>query len=321
MNCRVLAAFVLVAACSTVALAAPPDDTDEFAEALIAQGWPDLAEDLLARVARERPLTRSEEAIAASAHLATLEKAAKEIEDPYWRKEALLDLLAQTDTFLGRFEGTTAAQTRKSDLHRLVMDIGEAILAAIGKSQDEGATEALQVQAESVIARAEKEVKARIDLLAAAENRDEDEEWALMGAEYDGARLVYLHATVFPRDSARRKELCEAALREYEEFDLNYTDSIFNVYACIDMGLCLRELRKTDAALEQFDRAIGTREAWGPRDPVTKRFPIPSQDIVDLVAYAMLEKARHLSDLGRAEEAAEVDQDRLTSLPDLSERK
>jgi tetratricopeptide (TPR) repeat protein len=321
MNCRVLAAFVLVATCRTAAFAAPPDDTGELAEALIAQGWPDLAEDLLARAARDRPLTWSEEATTASAHLATLETAAKGIEDPFWRKEALLDLLAQTDTFVGRFEGTPAADTRKSEIPQLVTDIAEAIVDAIRRSQDAGATEVLQTQAESVFARAEKEVKARIDLLAAAENRDEDQEWALMAVRYDHARLLYLHATVLPRDSARREELCTAALREYEEFDLDYTDTIFNVYADIDMGLCLRELGKNDAALAKFDRAIAVRESWGPRDPTTKRFPIPSQDVVDLVGYAMLEKARLLSDLGRAEEAAEVNQDRLTSLPDLSERK
>jgi tetratricopeptide (TPR) repeat protein len=321
MNCRVLAAFVLVAACCTSAFAAPPDDTGELAEALIAQGWPDLAEDLLARAARDRPLTWGEEATTASAHLATLETAAKGIEDPFWRKEALLDLLAQTDTFVGRFEGTPAADTRKSEIPQLVTDIAEAIVDAIRRSQDAGATEVLQTQAESVFARAEKEVKARIDLLAAAENRDEDQEWALMAVRYDHARLLYLHATVLPRDSARRKELCAAALVEYGEFDLDYTDTIFNVYADIDMGLCLRELGKNDDALAKFDRAIDVREAWGPRDPVTKRFPIPSQDVVDLVGYAMFQKARLLSDLGRAGEAAEVNQDRLTSLADLTERK
>jgi tetratricopeptide (TPR) repeat protein len=321
MNCRVLAAFVLVAACRTAAFAAPPDDTDALAEALIAHGWPDLAEDLLARAARERPLTWSEEAIAESARLATLETAAKAIEDPYWRKEALLDVLAQTDTFVGRFEGTTAAETRKSDLPQLVTDIAEAIVDAIRRSQDAGATEALQTQAESVFARAEREVKARIDGLAAAEDRDEVEDWPLMGARYDHARLLYLHATVLPRDAARRKVLCAAALVEYEEFDREYTDTILSFYAALDMGLCLRELGRTDAALAQFDRAIDVRESWGPRDPVTKRFPIPSQDVVDLVGYAMFQKARLLSDLGRAAEAAEVNQDRLTSLPDPSERK
>src|SRR5262245_2383773 len=125
MNCRVLAAFVLAAASATVAFASPADDTEELAEALIAQCWPDLAEDLLARAARERSLTWSEEAVAASAHLATLELAASAIEDPFWRKEALLDVLGQTDTFVGRFEGTRAAATRKRGLPDLVAATGE----------------------------------------------------------------------------------------------------------------------------------------------------------------------------------------------------
>ena len=319
MNGRVLAALVLVAACPSAAFAAPPDDTGELADALIAQGWPDLAEDLLARTARERPLTWSEEATAVSAHLAVLGTAAMEIEDPYWRKEALLDVLAQTDTFVGRFEGTTAAGTRKSGLPELVLEIGETIVAAIRKSQDAVATEVLQTQGEAMLARAEKDVKSRIDLLAAAEDRDEEQDFALMAARYSHARALYVHALLFPCDSARRKELCSAALAEYEEFDLDDTETIFSVYADIDMGLCLRELGKNDDALARFDRAIAIRESWGPRDPTTTRFPVPSRYFVDLVRYAMFQKACLLSDLGRTAEAAEVNQDRLTSLPELPE--
>jgi tetratricopeptide (TPR) repeat protein len=316
MNCRVLAAFVLVIACRTAAFAAPPDDTGELAEGLIAQGWPDLAQDLLARAARERALTWSEEAITASAHLVTLETAAKGIEDPLWRKEALLDLLAQTDTFVGRFEGTTAAATRRSDLPDLVADIGEAIVAAIRMSQDAGATEALRIQGESIFARAEKEVKARIDLLAAAENRDEDQDFGLMAAQYNHARLLYLHATVFPRDSARRKELCAAALGEYEEFDLEYADTIFNIYAYVDMGLCLRELGKTDAALAQFDQAIAVRESWGPMDE-RGHWPIPAEagDVVDLVCYATAEKMIELREQKKLDDVVKTGRDWFASMP------
>lgn len=315
MNHRVFAAFVLVVACRTAAFADRPDDTDEFAEALIAQGWPDLAEDVLARASRERALEWREEAIVESARLAKLQITAAAIADPYWRKEALLDLLGQTDTFVGRFEGTSAAEKRKSELPDLFAEIGDAILAAIRKSQVAGATETLQVQGEALFVRAQKETKARIDLLAAVEERDEDQEWRFEGARFSHARLVYLHALVFPRDSERRKELCTAALAEYEEFDLEFTDTIFNVYAWVDSGLCLWELGKTDAALAKFDQAIGTRESWGAADQAGV-WPVPEDaaDIADIIGYAMLQKMVLLRELERPKDVVAAGKDWFASM-------
>lgn len=315
MNHRVLAALVLVVACRTAALAAPVDDTEDLAEALIAQGWPDLAEDLLVRTAQERDLTWSEEAIAASAHLQTLEMAANAIEDPYWRKEALIDVLGQTDTFVGRFAGTPVAEARRNFLPDLISAIGDSILAAIAKSQDPAAIAVLRDQGESIFGRAEKDAKARIDLLAAAEGRDEDQEYALEGARFNHPRLVYLHSLLFPHGSERRKELCTAALAEYDEFDRDFTDTIFNVYAWVDMGLCLWELGKTDAALERFDQAIATRESWGPADQAGV-WPVPEDaaGIADIICYAMLQKMLLLRDLARPKDVVAAGKDWFASM-------
>ncbi len=320
MNCRVLVAIVLVVTCRTAAFAAPPDDTDELAEALIAQGWPDLAEDLLARAARDRGLTWDEEATAASAHLAVLEEAAKGIEDPYWRKEALLDLLAQTDTFVGRFEGTPAAEPRRRDLPRLCTDIGEAIVGAIKKSQDADATESLRAQGETVFARAERQVKARIDEMATAENPDEEQDYGLTAERYNHARLLYLHAMVFPRESARRKELCTAALKEYEEFDLHYgggdEPSIFAFYAYVDCGLCLEEIDAPDEAIKSFEKTIALRESWGPKDE-SGVWPMPAdpEGVIDLVCYATLQKVIVLREQKKLDEVVKTGRDWFASMP------
>jgi tetratricopeptide (TPR) repeat protein len=320
MNCRVLVAVVLVAACPTAAFAAPPDDTDELAAALIAQGWPDLAEDLLARASRDRGLTWDEEAAAASAHLAVLQEAASGIADPYWRKEALLDLLAQTDTFVGRFEGIPAAEQRRKDLPGLCSDIGEAIIDAIGKSQDASATESLRAQGETVFARAEKQLKARIDAVGAAEDLDEEQNCALMSDRYNHARLLYFHALVFPRESARRKELCTAALKEYDEFDLHYGDgdepSILAFYAYVDRGLCLEETGAPDEAIKSFEKTIELREWWGPKDE-SGVWPIPAgtEDVIDLVCYATLQKAIVLRGQKKLDDVVRVGRDWFVSMP------
>lgn len=319
MNCRVLVAIVLAAACRTAAFAALPDDTDDLAEALIAQGWPDLAEDLLARTARERGLTWDEEAAAAAAHLTVLDEAARKIEDPYWRKEALLDLLAQTDTFLGRFQGTTAATQRRSELPQLCTDIGDAIVGAIRKSQDADATESLRAQGETVFARAESEAKARVDVLAAAENRDEEQDYGLMAARYNHARLPYLHAMLFPRDSARRKELCTTALKEYEEFELDYggdEPSILAFYAYVDCGLCLEETGAPDEAIKSFEKTIALRESWGPKDD-NGVWPMPAETdgVIDLVCYAVLQKVIVLREQKKPDEVVKTGRDWFASMP------
>ena len=318
MNGRVLVASVLVAACGTAAFADPPDDTGELAEALIAQGWPDLAEDLLARAAQERPLNWSEEAIAASAHLVTLEKAASEIDDPYWRKEALLDLLAQTETFVGRFHGTTAAETRKSDLPLLVEEIFEAIVAAIRRSPDAEVTDTLRTQGEAFFARTDQDGMAREAEAKANCEKDPDDpdrEFAYEAASYNVCRTLYLRSLLHPFGSDKRNEMIETALKAYGEFDLKFTDSIFNIYAAIDTGNCLKDLGKPKEALDHLDRAIQVRECYGEKDEKTGRWPIGSRDVADVVAYGMFQKMLVLKDMKRTAEMIAVAEDYDTSMP------
>ena len=318
MNYRVAAALVLVVLCTTAALADPRDDTEEFAGALVAHGWPDLAEDVLARAARERSLTWGEEAMASAAHLAVLEEAAKKVEDPFWRMEALLDVLVQANTFVGRFEGTTATETWKTELPQLHDYIGEAIVVAIRKSQDAGVTEALQTRGEAIFARVEKDVKAR-EAEAKANYEKEpdniDREFAYQAASYSVCRTLYLHSLLYARGSDKRNEMVEAALKAYEEFDLNFTDSIFNIYAAIDAGNCLKDLGKTKEALDSLDRAIRVRECYGEKDEKTGRWPIESRDIADIVAYAMFQKMLVLKDMKKTAEMIAVAEDYDASTP------
>src|SRR5204863_7980290 len=109
----------------------------------------------------------------------------------------------------------------------------------------------------------------------------EDEPVRLTGAEYNYPHTMYQRAKLFPEGSAKRKELCSAVLDLFGEFELNWGETTFNLYANIESGLCYKELGKTDDALSSIDRTISIRDTWDKNNKKPPRWELP-KDVQDL---------------------------------------
>lgn len=258
-----------------------------FADALVENGYPDLAERFLTVVEKKGAGGAEAAASIRKIRLNVAQELASKLDDMVKRKEALVKVLGEKVKFISEAKGTLAAEDVRNMLPDLYNLIGETLAAAIKKEKDPDVLEALRKEADAIFQAAEQSMRERVTELKAIDPRSEDDETRLQAAEYNVARTIYFHAQVFPVGSAKRADLCNAAIKEYQEYDLNYNDSLFNFYGYIDTGLCYKELGKPDDAVSMFDSAIKVREYYGEQEKGV--YPIP-REIVDLVCYAMLQK-------------------------------
>lgn len=329
MNRRLIAAALLVA---LPAFAMAQDervlnkkDDIDFAKALVANGYPDLAERLLGVVEKTGGASSGPEAKAVIdlIKLDVAQDAASKQEDLIRRKDELVKVLTAKEKFIETYKGAQAAEDCRNGLPDLYGTIGETITNAIKKTKDEKVLESLRSEGDGIFLRAEAAGKTRIEELKAQPDKDEEAEFKLQSAYYNYARTLYLHSLLFSPGSGKRTELCNAALTEYGEFELNYTETLLNIYASIDTGLCLKEIGKPAEAIASIDQAIAVRQSWGDKQKVTGPdnkprmvWPMNDRSIVDIVCYGMLQKMLVLKDMKKTAEVVAVGEDYFDSTPD-----
>lgn len=300
------------------------DDID-FAKALVANGYPDLAERLLGVVEKTGGAATGPEAkaIIDLIKLDVAQELAMKLDDLVKRKDELVKVLTAKEKFIETYKGTQASEDCRNGLPDLYGTIGETITQAIKKLKDEKVLEALRSEGDGLFLRAEAASKQRIEELKAIDPKDDDIEFKLMSARYNYARTLYFHSLLFSPGSGKRIELCNSALYEYGEFDLEYTDTIFNIYAAIDVGLCLKEIGKPAEGVASIDQAIQVRESWGEKVKVTGPdnkpklvWPIGARDVVDIVCYGMLQKMLILKEMKKPADVIAVGQDFFDSTPE-----
>ena len=317
---RLLTAALVV---SLPALAAAQDasvlnkkDDIDFAKALVEKGYPDLAERLLAVI--EKSGTGGGEAgpTAALIRLDVAQDAAGKIDDLVKRIDALVKVLDDKIKFADANRGKAAAEDCRNRLPDLYGAIIEAITSAIRKEVD---VDRLRGVGQKLCEQAEEAAKARVAEAKAGFDKDQenaDAEYVYAGASYNYCRTLYLHSLLYTQGSGKRNEVAEAALKEYGEFDLNFTDTIFNIYAAIDTGLILKDLNKDKEAIESLDLAIRVRESYGDKDKKTGRWPIGARDVADIVAYGILQKMIVLKELKKLDEMIATAEDYDATIPE-----
>src|SRR5882724_1066531 len=325
MKRRLLAAGLVIALPMACALAQDKsvlndrDDID-FAKALVANGYPDLAERLLNVVEKSGKAGDQAKAQIAAIKLDVAQDTATKIEDPVKRLAELVKVLAAKEKFIEEFKGKDAAEDVRNALPDLYNLIGETITAAIKKTTNDKDLEALRAEGDGIFLKAEQAMKNRIADLTAIAEKTEADEFKLEAASYNYPHTMYFHSLLFPAGSAKRIGLCKDALALYDEFDLTYgggdNPSILSFYAYIDSGLCLKETGAPDEGIKLFDKTIALRESFGPK--TDKGFwPIPgnARDVVDLVCYALLQKALVLRDQKKIEDVVKLGKEYFASIP------
>lgn len=323
MHRHLLAAGIVLAA-SLPALAQDAsvmsgwDDID-FAKALVANGYPDLAEPLLDLVERSTEFTDQSRGPVTAIRLLIWQERASKIEDLLQRKDVLFLVLEDDLKFIDAYKGHAAAEDVQYSLPELCEQISWTVIAVVNGEKDQKVRDRLRAQGGPVFVGIEKSLAKCIAELDGPSEKTEADESKLMAARYSYPRTMYFHALLFEPGSAERVDLCKEALAEYDEFDLDYSGgenpSFLTYYAYIDYGMCLKETGNADEACRSFDKTIALRESWGSADEKSGLWPIPAEahDVADLVAYATLWKMFVLRDEKKLTDVVAVGADYFAS--------
>jgi tetratricopeptide (TPR) repeat protein len=286
-------------------------DDAAFADALVEKGYADLADKLLVMLDKKGGSPETAAAIK-KVRLNALQDAAMKTDDLVKRKDALVKVLAEKLKFVDEAKGTVAAQDIHNTLPDLYDLIGQTLNSAMKKEKDQKVLEALSREGDDLFTKSEALIQARIEELKKIEQRTDEEEFNYQATRYNYARTLFFHAQVFAAGSGRRSELMNQAIHEYEEFDLEFADSIFNQYGYIDTGNCYKDLGKTKDALASFDSVIRLREGFE-QDAKTGQYLV-SSDAGNLVCYAMLQKMVLLKELKQHADVVAVGKDYFATI-------
>jgi hypothetical protein len=290
-----------------------------FARALLEAGFDDLAEGMTGVTEASDPggandFTQFLEVQAVKLDLRQL-RAAREA-DPLRRKDLIVDIIEEKSQFVANNSRTKVAELVRASLPDTYLSLGEAIAQALQRVapdqsiglREEGQTHFLQGEAaqQERIDRFQSQIRevSGTDPYALAQ---------LRLAKYNQAKLFYFHALLFPDGSAEQDEWLARANQAFSDYGLDFGETQSAFEGIVFQGLIFKRLGDLDAALTAFSDAIGLRETYVQDDDGVYDAPPLT---VDIVSWAVLERARILAEQKRERELLEMTRDFFRSMPD-----
>lgn len=278
----------------------------DFASALLRGGYTDLAEKLCTLLQTQGNLPPEEAAGVKALHLDLRLDLALREPDLIKRKDSLTTILQEKEDLVRQFAGRKVAEDTSATLPDVYQKLGETISRAIQAEKDMSLVGQLQKEGNEVFKEAEAKLEARIKELTAlieeatTPNPKLDE--ALIAARYNLPRTRYFHALLYGKsDTTSRDTHLDQAITGFQEFGLDYGDTIFGYEGLIYEGLCYQEKENFDDAFNAFDDAIKLREGY---DVDSKGVYAEMNEVVaDLVSWAVLKKMDLLNQRSRPNEA------------------
>ncbi len=308
MSSRWIAVTTLVA-CASVAQAQSPAilgraDAD-FANALLQGGYTDLAEKLCAVLETQGNLPPDEAALVKALHLDLRLDLALREPDLLKRKDMLTTILQEKEDLVRQFSGRKVAEDTNANLTEVYQKLGETISRAIQEEKDPNLIAQLQKEGGDIFEAAEAKLEARIrDLqgrIDEATTPDPKLEQALIAARYNLPRTHYFHALLFgASDTLTRDIQLDAAITGFQEFGLDYGDTVFGFQGLVYEGLCYQEKQEWDDAFAAFNDAIRLREYY---EVDSKGVYQITGFEADLVSWAVQQKVTLQLQRGMAAEA------------------
>jgi tetratricopeptide (TPR) repeat protein len=309
MSSRWIAVTTFVA-CAGVAQAQSPAvlgraDAD-FATALLRGGYADLAEKLCQVLETKGDLPPEEAAGVKALHLdLRLELALRE-PDLIQRKDLLTTILQEKEDLVRQYSGRKVAEDVNANLTEVYQKLGETIATAIQKEKDQGLVGQLQKEGGDIFKAAESKLESRISDLTArideATTPNPKLEEALLVARYNLPRTHYFHALLYgASDTTTRDIELGEAITGFQEFGLDYSDTLFNYEGLIYEGLCYKEQGNWDDAFAAFDDAIRLREGYNLDSKGVYGAMGPYE--ANIVSWGVLQKVSLLIERDRSNEA------------------
>lgn len=292
---------------STSVLSGRVDADAQFARKLFERGQIEMADSLCTLLEKSGKLAGAAQVTVQSLHIDLRIELAKKTTDLAKRKDLLKQALQDKEDFVKQHAGSPEGDLAALALPDLYAQLGDTLKLMIKAESQPTVVADYQQEGQKLYQEAHERLRARIDELTKLKQEKEDKEIedpkldeTLMGARFNLPRTLYGQAQLYGKDEFRRKDLLEQAIKQLQEFGLDYTGVVYSYQATILEGQCQKELGNNDAALAIWTQLAQELEAgWEPDK--SGMFQIGSAES-DLVAAALLQKALLLTELDRASE-------------------
>lgn len=261
-------------------------DDAAFARELYRRNYTDLAEKLVEVISKSATISPEAQIGIKALHLDLRLDLAKSETDLLMRKDKIKTILQEKEDLIHQYPASKEAEDTSNTLPDVYRVLGETITAAIQKEKDVGLVAQLQNEGQQFYAKAEDQLQARLEALR-DDHADPDLERQYTALLYNLPRTYYYHSLLFPAGEWKKKELLEKAILGFQQFGLDYSNTLLNYEGLIFMGLCDKDLGNTTDALKDFDDAIALVEFF---DVDAKGVYQLSPEAADTVSQAVLQK-------------------------------
>jgi hypothetical protein len=265
-------------------------DDAAFAAALMRSGYADMAERLVQTIEKEGSLGPEEAVGLKALHLDLRLEIARREADTNKRIDLLRAILEEKENLIEQYKGRPVAEEARNTLPDVYRILGDAVIAAIGREKDPDKIAALTKTGGETYSKAEDSLRNRIKQLSELDTQNPEIQNQLLAARYNLPRTLYFHALLYPKEEFRRKDLLNQAIKGFQEFSLDFSDTLQNYDAIILEGLCHKELGELEDAKSAFRDAFRFPETqWGKESKDAKGFYPLSKDMGDTVSEACLQ--------------------------------
>jgi tetratricopeptide (TPR) repeat protein len=262
-------------------------DDAHFARLLFRRGYPDLAEDFARLVkgkGKSNPRDLAE--IRALELDLRLDKASREPE-ALKKADLIVELVGQMEEFVRTDPNGEDADEARDRLPELYRMLAEGMAAALQQESDPERLRKLREEGDDILTRAERSFNERRSALEEIRAEQPRAEGQYLGASFDRARTIFYHALFCAPEDPRRKDLLEKTIEAFQDFSIEWSDHLLNYHGLIFQGLAMKELGRSDEAIQVLDEAIRLRESYG-RD--ARGLWDMAPDAADVVSAAVLHK-------------------------------
>lgn len=295
----------------------------EFARALVRNGYPDLADELLTTIESGKSRSKDDALFAQALRLELAEFDAYAQTDPLQQGQAIERVVTDMERFVQEHPGTTAADSLSDRLLDLYRGFGERVAAMLANEDTAAEAKKLRGTGEKMFERAIESLKTERDEIQAKREElskkladpDPELERRAMLVAYNLARAYYFHAQILDDDFLKNTRL-KNALGILADIQLEFSDQLLCYEGYIYEGLSQRDLGSPEEALVAFDYAIGLRDTY---ERGANGLYMIAPDAADIVSSAVLQKVILLLQKGDAPAALEVVKDFFATIPDAGQ--
>jgi tetratricopeptide (TPR) repeat protein len=286
-------------------------DDAVFARELYRRGWADLAERLCDTIEKGGKVSPDAAVGVKALHLDLRLDLAKNEADPIKRKDLIKTVLQEKEDLIHQYPASKEAEEASNSLPDVYRTLGEAITVAIQKEANVGVVAQLQKEGEQFYSQAEQKLKTRIEEMA-DDHATPEKERVYVSLLYNLPRTLYYHSLLYPAGEWKKKDLLEKAILGFQQFGLDWQDTLLNYEGLVLTGLAEKELGRNEDALGDFDAAIALCE----RFDKDKDVYLLNAEAADTVSGAVLQKVLFRTELKDYAGAVAAARKFFTTVPD-----